>query len=170
MARKNGTNAKGMKPNGRGHGKEYFVRALHAIFDHPGYLALSKTSRAFLWEFCRQYNGRNNGNLSAAPGIMAAYGWDKKTAQRCRKELERQDWIAVTRLPRAKREPVLYRLTWLDLDRWEGPPHLDPDAYRRPRRSLRDAGGISISLGYERPLTSRFKGYERPQRSNKRAV
>ena len=132
-------NSKGMLPNGRGHGKATFFRALHAIFDHPDYLALSKTSRAFLWDLSRQYNGHNNGNLSAAPAIMGPMGWDKNTTLRSRRELERHGWIAITRLPRAKREPVLYRLTWLDLNKWAGKPELDPEAYKRPTRSLRQA-------------------------------
>lgn len=126
-----------MKPNGRGKSPPPFFKALHAIFDHPDYLTLSKTARAFLWDFSRQYNGHNNGNLSAAPGIMGPMGWDKKTATRCRQELERLDWIRVTRLPRAKREPVLYCLSWVDLDKWEGKPHLDPEVFKMPRRSLR---------------------------------
>lgn len=128
-----------MKPNGRGKAPPPFFMALHAIFDHPDYLTLSKTARAFLWDFSRQYNGHNNGNLSAAPGIMGRMGWDKKTATRCRKELEQAGWIEVTRYPRAKKEPVLYRLAWMDVDRWEGKPHLDPEAFKMPRRSLRPA-------------------------------
>ncbi len=131
------TNSRGMKPNGRGKGKMPFVCALHAIFDHPDYIALSKTARAFLWDFARQFNGYNNGNLSAAPAIMEKYGWEKKTALRCRKELEQKGWISVTRYPQAKKEPTLYRLNWLDLDRWEGKPFLEPEAYRAKRRSLR---------------------------------
>ena len=139
MAANTRLNAKGMKPNGRGNGTPHFFMALHAIFDHPDYLALSKTARAFLWDMCRQHNGRNNGNLSAAPGIMGRMGWDKKTALRCRKELEAHNWIAVTRYPRSKREPILYRLTWLDLDTWTGKPYLDAEALNQPRRSLKKA-------------------------------
>ncbi|MEE2651795.1 MAG: hypothetical protein VYE54_03635 [Pseudomonadota bacterium] len=131
------TNSRGMKPNGRGHGKEPFFRALHSIYDHTDYLALSKTARAFLWDLCRQYNGYNNGNISAAPGIMEPMGWNKKTALRCRSELEQRGWISVTRYPRAQKEPILYRLTWLDIDRWEGKPTLDPGVEKIPRRSLR---------------------------------
>lgn len=135
MAR--GINNQGMKANGRGHGKEPFVRALCAIFDHPDYIALSKTSRAFLWDLARHYNGHNNGNLSIALGIMGKQGWDKRTIARCRDELMAANWLAITRLPRAKREPILYRLTWLDLDKWEGKPVLDPDAFKQQRRTLR---------------------------------
>ena len=136
MVSKADSNSRGMKPNGSGHGKAHFFRALHAIFDHPDYLALSKTARAFLWDMCRQYNGRNNGNLCAAPSIMKPLGWDKKTATRCRRELLANNWIAVTRYPRAKREPVLYRLTWLEVDTWLGKPYLDPNAANQRRRSL----------------------------------
>lgn len=132
-----GINSKRMKANGRGHGKPPFLKALNAIFEHPDYLALSKTARAFLWDFAHLFNGFNNGNLSAAPAIMGRMGWDKNTAARCRKELEAHNWIAVTRYPRAKREPILYRLTWRDVDQWEGPPYLDPEARKVPRRSLR---------------------------------
>lgn len=135
MAR--GINSQGMKANGRGHGKEPFVRALWAILDHPDYLTLSKTARAFLWDLTRHYNGFNNGNLSIAPGIMGKQGWDKKTIRRCRDELMGANWLAITRLPKAKREPILYRLTWLDLDKWDGVPRLDPDAFKQPRRTLR---------------------------------
>lgn len=135
MARQ--ANSKGMMPNGRGASGPGFVMALWVIFDHPDYLSLNKTSRAFLWEVARHYNGYNNGNISIAVGIMGRRGWDKKTIRRCRDELMAKNWLAITRLPRAKREPILYRLTWIDLDRWEGKPKLDPDAYRVARRSLR---------------------------------
>ena len=131
-------NSKGMRPDGRrARSSSVFVMAFWAIFDHPDYLSLSKTSRAFLWEVARQYNGYNNGNISIAVGIMGPRGWDKKTIQRCRDELVAKNWLSITRLPRAKREPILYRLTWIDLDRWDGKPTLDPDAYRVARRSLR---------------------------------
>lgn len=130
-------NSRGMKANGRGSGKGQFFRALHAIFDHPDYIALSKSSRAFLWDMSRQYNGYNNGNISAAPAIMERMGWDKKTALRCRKELEARGWIVVTRYPRARKEPVLYRFSWLDVDVWAGKPYLDPGADKVPRRRLR---------------------------------
>lgn len=130
-------NSRGMKANGRGNGKEPFFRALHAIYDHPDYIALSKTSRAFLWDLCRQYNGYNNGNLSAAPGIMHKLAWEKKTALRCRAELEEKGWISVTRYPRAKKEPVLYRLTWLEVDTWDGTPYLDVGVRLVKKRSLR---------------------------------
>lgn len=136
MAR--GINSKGMMSNGRRKPSgESFVLGLWAIYDHPDYLALSKTSRAFLWEVCRLYNGYNNGDLSIAFGIMGHRGWDKKTITRCRDELIARNWLAITRLPKAKREPILYRLTWIELGRCDGKLKLDPDAFRLKRRSLK---------------------------------
>ena len=138
MTRARITGTKKMRPDGRASGRRStFTMALHAIGDHPDYVALSKTSRAFLWDFARQYNGYNNGNLSGAQGIMSKWGWEKKTALRCRKELEEKDWIRVTRYPRAKKQPVLYCLSWVEVDDWAGPPFLDEGVARRPRRGLR---------------------------------
>lgn len=129
-------NSKGMLPNGRKQCAGGFLKAPHAVFDHPDYIRLSPASKAFLWDFSRQFNGRNNGNLSGAHGVMKSWGWNKKAALKCRKELEAADWIRVTRYPKAKRQPVLYRLSWLDVDSWEGAPLLDPDA-KTKRRSLK---------------------------------
>jgi len=130
-------NAKGMLPNGRSSAGGTFTKALHAVFDHPDYIALSKQARALLWDLARQYNLKNNGNLTAALGTMSKWGWGKWELQRARRELEAHGWIEATRYPRAKREPILYRLTWLELNEWDGPPELDPEAYRQKVRSLK---------------------------------
>ena len=131
-------NSKKMLPNGRGSQSPQFLMALHAIFDHPDYQTMSKQTRAFLWDFARQYNGHNNGNLSAAVGVMGKYGWSRRELSRARKEAQACGWIAPTRMPRAKREPILYRLTWRDLDRWDGRPYLDAELTDNVhRRSLR---------------------------------
>ncbi len=130
-------NSKGMKPNGRGNKGHSFTMALHVITDHPDYTSLSKQTRAFLWDFARQYNGYNNGNLSAAVGAMGQFGWTKWELRRARSEAEAGGWIEVTRYPRAKREPILYRLTWLETDKWDGKPYLDDGAHAQKRKSLR---------------------------------
>lgn len=130
-------NSKGMLPNGRSSAGGAFTKALHAIHDHPDYVALSKQTRAFLWDLARQYNGKNNGNLSAAVGTMGKLGWTKWELMRARKEARKNGWIEITRYPAARREPVLYRLSWLPADKWEGKPYLDKDAYKQKVKSLR---------------------------------
>lgn len=130
-------NSKGMLANGRKKGGPPFVRMLHAILDHDDYKAMRKPTRAFLCDLARQYNGFNNGNLSAAEGVMGAYGWTKWELIRARREAEAYGWIEVTRYPRAKRDPILYRLTWMPTDKWDGHPKLDVGAHNQKVRRLR---------------------------------
>lgn len=81
-------NSRGMLANGRKANGQQFTKALHAIYDHPDYIALPKQTRAFLWDFARQYNGRNNGDLSAAPGTMARWGWTRAELKKAKREAE----------------------------------------------------------------------------------
>jgi len=130
-------NVRGMLPSGRKKAGPPFTKALHAIHDHPDYVALTKQTRAFLWDLARQYNGYNNGNLAACEGLMRPLGWSKWELMRARSEALEMGWIEVTRYPTAKRDPVLYRLTWMLTDRWEGRPVLDPGATQQKVRSLK---------------------------------
>lgn len=130
-------NSKGQLLNGRAKGGGTFTKVLHAIQDHDDYRALSLGARAFLWDFARLYNGRNNGNLSAAEGVMGKFGYSKKQCIRYRSELLERNWIQVTRQPRWPREPYLYRLTWIAVDEWIGEPVLEDGARRQRPRSLR---------------------------------
>ncbi|MEM8940732.1 MAG: hypothetical protein AAGC91_01165 [Pseudomonadota bacterium] len=130
--------SRGMLSNGRKAGTGTFLRAPHDLFVHPDYLALSKPARAFLWDFGSQYQYRkNNGNLSAAPSIMAAYGYSKPTIHRLVRELLLYDWIRVTRTPMHPRQCYLYALSWIDLDDWGGDPILDVGARSMRKKALR---------------------------------
>ncbi len=131
------SNSRGMLPNGRSNAGGSFTKALHAIHDHPDYIALTKQTRAFLWDLARQYTGHNNGNLSGAVGTMGKYGWTKWELMRARKEALEHGWIEVTRYPNSKREAVLYRLSWLPTDKWEGKPYLEPQAHKQKVRPLK---------------------------------
>ena len=136
--RHSGAGSKSMLPNGRKKGRQTFTKALHAITDHPDYLALSKQTRAFLWDFARQYNGRNNGDLAAAVGTMGQWGWTKAELKRAKAEALERRWIEVTRLPRFPRDPTLYRLTWMATSpELRSEKILDPGAFNQEVRSLR---------------------------------
>jgi hypothetical protein len=130
-------NSRGMYPNGRKKGDGLFVKGLHAIYQHPDYRALSIQARAFLWDFASTYNLKNNGNLSASEGVMGEFGYSRYQCYRLRNELLKHDWIEVTRHPRFPRDPYLYRLTWLDLNEWSGPPYIDDGIRRKAWKSLR---------------------------------
>lgn len=130
-------NRHGMLPNGRKAGEGTFTRLPHALQQHADYLALSLGARAFLVDFMSQYNGRNNGNLAAAEGVMGNFNYSKRQCIRYRRELIERGWIEVTRTPRWPREPFLFRATWLPVNEWAGEPLLDDGVRLRPRRSLR---------------------------------
>jgi hypothetical protein len=130
-------NSKGMLPNGKKAKGGTFTMFPHAIQDHHDYCALSLGARAFLLDFMRQYNGRNNGNLAASEGVMGKYGYSKRQCMRYRNELKKRGWIEVTRYPRWPRDPYLYRVTWREVDEWEGLPVLEVGARQQRPRSLR---------------------------------
>jgi len=129
-------NSRGMLPGGRKAGGGTFTRVPHALQRHPDYIALTLGARAFLVDLMSQYNGRNNGNLAAAEGVMGKLGYSKRQCIRYREELKERGWIEVTRTPRWPREPYLFRLTWIDVGDWTGEPVLDEGVRLRPRRSL----------------------------------
>lgn len=130
-------NSKGMHPNGRSASPSQFTMVLHAIQEHPDYISLSAGSRGFLWDMAKQYNGRNNGQLKTSLAVMGPLGYSKDQCTRYRAQLEHHGWIQRTREPRTKKEAILYRLTWLDLDKWTGAPSLDPGVPIRRPKSLR---------------------------------
>ncbi|EAQ96399.1 hypothetical protein [Congregibacter litoralis] len=131
-------NSKGMHSNGRKAGGGTFTKVLHTILDHPDYLALSTSARAFLWDMTRQLKpyGENNGNIAASEGVMKKFGYSRFQCCRLRKELETYKWIEVTRYPRAKRDPLLYRFTWLPTGDWKGAPNLDAGAHEQKVKKL----------------------------------
>ncbi len=132
-------NSKGMLPNGRAAKLHQFVRGLHAIYDHPDYVALTYTQRALLWDLARQFNGKNNGDLTLAPKTMKKWGWTKDTISRNKKALIDRNWILVTGSKKVRKGDChLYALSWLDINECGG--KLFPDAYAHKPRSLRLSG------------------------------
>ncbi|MEP1446268.1 MAG: hypothetical protein ABJK37_09190 [Paraglaciecola sp.] len=130
-------NSQGMLANGRlAYKNERYVKALHAIFNHPDYIALSPTAKALLWDLSSQYNGRNNGDLTLAPKVMGKLGWTKPTILRHRQTLIDKNWIFI-----AGSKPVrnghlyLYALTWLEVNDCNG--KLFEDSVNRKPRSLK---------------------------------
>lgn len=134
------SNSKGMLPNGRrvDNGDRY-IKALHAIFDHPDYIALDKTARSLLWDLSRQYNGHNNGDLTLAPKVMGKLGWTKSTISRHTQTLVDNNWIFKAGTKKARNGYVnLYGLTWLEIN--ECKKKLFDESYNHKPRSLKIKG------------------------------
>ena len=66
---------KGRKESGR------FTLLPHAVLNTDDYIGLSTKSKALLVDLAYQYNGKNNGDLTAAMAILRDRGW-KRDARR----------------------------------------------------------------------------------------
>ena len=135
MGRK--ASSKGMLPNGRHKNSERFTKALHQIFDHPDYKTLNHDAQALLWLITKQYTGFNNGMLKATLSIMQEWGWKKKRLYKCRDELEKHDWIRISRAQHFHKQPILYALSWLDIDEPSANIRFDDGVVTYKKRSLR---------------------------------
>jgi hypothetical protein len=126
-----------MLPNGRGaKSRDFFVKGLHAIFDHPDYIAMKPTAKALLWDLCRQYNQHNNGDLTLAPKVMAKWGWNKSSIDRHKDKLLDNNWIFIAgHKPARNGYTYLYGLTWYEINDCNNKLYVD--AYKHKPRSLR---------------------------------
>ena len=92
----------------------------HVVLKNEDYVNLSYKSKALLTDLAMQYNGKNNGNFSAALGVMRKRGWKRSaTLSAATKELVEANLILKTREgkflnPGAK--CTLYAITWEPID------------------------------------------------------
>jgi hypothetical protein len=105
---------KGRKESGR------FAGIPVICLDQANYISLSMAAKALLTEFCRQYNGFNNGDLSAPYSLMSKRGFRSKgTLSRAIRELKDNDWILVSRQG-GKNQCSLFALTFHAIDDCKG--------------------------------------------------
>lgn len=111
--------------NRRGSGK--FLKLPHVWINSAEYLALSHNAKVLLVDLAAQYNGFNNGDLSAEFSAMKKRGWKSKTPLfNARKELEESGFTVRTKvwtIGRAQRgtnnlsrKPNCYAITWWAID------------------------------------------------------
>ena len=80
-------------------------RATHANFigiprhvaDSPAFVTLPPLARALYVDLRRQHNGNNNGDISAADGILARYNWPHSTIHKMLRLLSEHGLIEKTR-------------------------------------------------------------------------
>ena len=102
-----------------------------------GFRALSPWSRAVILELLAQYNGLNNGDLSATRTMAKEWGiGSAHTLQRALEELEAAGWIMRSRTSVFGRQGArcaLYALSWLPINECPG-KNLDIQwTYKPPR-------------------------------------
>ena len=106
-----------------------YSKMYHALMDSPNHARLSASARALLQDLYRQYNGRNNGDLSAAMSVLKKYGWSATaTIARATDCLLHYGFIVKTRQGTKKR-CNLYALTWLVIDECGGKLDVKTDSF-----------------------------------------
>lgn len=109
---------KGRKESGR------FALLPHAVLNSVDYIGLSTKSKALLVDLVYQYNGKNNGDLTAALAVLRGRGWKRSaTISEAVKELMHADLIIRTREGRFQNPHsrcALYAISWQPLDECAG--------------------------------------------------
>lgn len=101
-----------------------FTALPHSVFrakaNHPAPTAvLSRNSLALLIDISQQFTGKNNGDLAAAPKILAPYGWKSRgTIDDAVTELLALGFLQQTRQG-GRNRCGLYAITWRGID--DGP-------------------------------------------------
>lgn len=89
---------------------------------------LSAYGVKLLLDLFGQYNGSNNGDLTAAWSVMCKRGWHSKTIlYRSLRELKEGGWIVMTRQG-GRRICSLYGVTWLRVDQCNGKLDIVPSS------------------------------------------
>jgi len=101
-----------------------FAGIPHAVMHHPDFIDLSANAVRLLLEMARQYNGHNNGDLSAAWSLMRARGFRSETTlTRALHELMERTLLTRSREGRfinPGKQCALYALTWHAVDECPG--------------------------------------------------
>ncbi len=107
--------AKGRSEGGR------FVALPHKCLEHKNFTRLTPKATKLFIDLSFQYNGYNNGDLTAAFTIMKKRGWkSKETLRLAIDELLHFGWIILTRIGGLNRNPNLYALTIHAIDDCNG--------------------------------------------------
>ena len=90
------------------------------VVETKAYKSLKYSSQSLLLLISHQYNGKNNGDLSASYSLYKDYFKSSQTLFNARDELERKGFIAVNSYGGMSygghKLPTLYALTWLPVD------------------------------------------------------
>lgn len=107
-----------------------FAQLWHYVLRSEQWGELSGNAIKALCELLRQYNGANNGDLSATYGDLSKRGWNSRTTlSKALRELESAGWIIETRKGNRHIGCSLYAVTFYAVD--ESPKHQEP-ATRTP--------------------------------------
>jgi hypothetical protein len=96
------------------------------VINSTEYACLSAYAVKLLFDLFAQYNGRNNGDLSACWSLMHKRGWrSKATLHKATVELKKKGWIVVARQG-GRNKASLYALTFRNVDNCNGKLDIAP--------------------------------------------
>jgi hypothetical protein len=106
--------------NGKHRGNSFgekFLGLPRSAYDAPQFATLKPWSVRLLIDLLAQYNGRNNGDLTAAWKVLKPRGWNSEaTLNKAKKELLAAGYIIEMRKGQRPNLCSLYALTWRPLD------------------------------------------------------
>jgi len=124
---------KGRRESGR------FVALPHHLLNSPDYIKRSTKAKALLIDLAYQYDGKNNGNLTAAFTILQKRGWVRNaTISAAIKELLGARLIIRTREGKFQNPHsrcALYAISWRQIDECRG-KDLELNPTRVPPRAF----------------------------------
>lgn len=101
---------KGRKSNGS------FLMLGHDLIRSSEFADLSPYAVKLLLEIASNFNGKNNGDLSAAYSILSKRGWKSSgTLAKTKKELVAKGWLITTRQG-GRNRCSLFAVSWLPVD------------------------------------------------------
>lgn len=107
------------KAKGRANTKK-FVKLYKDLLWHPNYIKLTPRAVKLLNDLMAQYNGNNNGDLSACMTLMSERGWTSKSSlQLALRELQYYEFVIVSRQG-GRNMPTLLALTFFPIDECKG--------------------------------------------------
>ena len=110
------TQAPRRRPNGKSRGNgfgERFIGIPKSAYDSPPFLALTPWAIKLLVDLSTQFNGKNNGDLSAAWKLMKVRGWRSETTlDKAKKELIASGFLVEMRKGHRPNVCSLFALTW----------------------------------------------------------
>lgn len=120
------------RPKGKsGSRKGRFVGVPYNVASSPQWCELSAHEVKLLFDLSFQYNGSNNGNLSATHTLMKGRGWANGTLGRTLASLLEKGFLVITRQGWKQRgKPTLLALTWNGID--EPPTNIGYDSGINP--------------------------------------
>jgi hypothetical protein len=111
----------------KGRGSGSFLMLQHDMIHHPNFSTLSRRATKLLIDIAAQYNGRNNGDLSATLRLMKKRGWRSSDQLfKAKKELVTRGFVLVTRQG-GLNQCNLYAITWAGVDECEGKLDVTPN-------------------------------------------